>query len=1140
MGVQAVEPVAQSGPRTPEEERAALHVPEGFEVQLVASEPEIQKPISINFDERGRLWVTGTVEYPFAAPPTRAGRDTVSILEDLDPQTGKARKITRFAEDLNIPICALPQGKDGAGLVYSIPNVYRMTPVAGQANPLEQVVLGVVGHDDTHGMTGSFLEGFDGWIYACHGFANTSVLHASDGSQITMQSGHTYRFRPDGSHVEIFTHGQVNPFGMTINAWGDVFASDCETKPIALLMRGAYYPSFGKPHDGLGFAPDMVDHMYGSTAIAGLAVYAADSYPAEYRDRMFVGNVVTARINDCKVDARGAGYHGGDEPDFVSSDDPWFRPVNIKLGPDGALYVADFYNKIIGHYEVDLNHPGRDKQRGRVWRIVYKGKGAEAPAAFNLADHPIANVVESLGHANLTVRMLATNYVVDQVGAPAVEAVKKSLAGKVNAWHRAQALWVLYRLGALDEATLGAALKDGEALVRVHAMRVLGETAKWSAGQEQQATAALGDDDARVVRIAADALGRHPSVEALRHLLDRKAGVSADDPFLVHALLLAIRDQLLRDEVAQKVPLAGWSEADAREIASCAAAAPTAEAGALLLRHLEKYSEPQEAMGRYLRHAARYIADAQQERLTAVAIKSCGDDMALQLALFQSVREGVAQRGGTLAATTRAWGISLASKALALAPADEMAGWTTAPLAGSTDARSPWVVQMRASADGSEAAPFWSSLPLGETLTGVLRSPTFTIPAKLSFFAAGHNGQPPGKHPIKNVIRLKLADTNEVIAEAPPPRNDRAQVIKWDLSAHAGQRGYIEATDGDSGTAYAWLAFGRFDPAVVVLPPPQVGQKDQLKMAIEIAAALRVTELGGALERILSSRQGDAAVRSAAATALATLDLKAHLAALAAALGDESGPVALREAIAGALAPADSMAAIEPRLVAMRTAPQKLQLALAKSLSGTVGGAEALLGAVADGKASARVLLDAGVKERMHLSLPAADLDARLSRLTAGLPAADSEVQKLIDARAAAFDPSKASPLTGSHVFQKNCIVCHSIETKGARIGPQLDGIGKRGVARICEDILDPSRNVDAAFRYSTFFLSGGDILDGIVRREEGQTITIVDATGKETTIPKSQIQRRVESKLSLMPGNFGQTLTEKEFNDLLSYLLAK
>jgi hypothetical protein len=117
----AAELVVKNGPRTPDEELKALHVPPGFEVQLVAAEPDIQKPIAINFDEKGRLWVTGTYEYPFAAPPDRKGRDTVKILEDFGPD-GYARKITTFADDLNIPICVLPyhDAKGDGAIVYTI------------------------------------------------------------------------------------------------------------------------------------------------------------------------------------------------------------------------------------------------------------------------------------------------------------------------------------------------------------------------------------------------------------------------------------------------------------------------------------------------------------------------------------------------------------------------------------------------------------------------------------------------------------------------------------------------------------------------------------------------------------------------------------------------------------------------------------------------------------------------------------------------------------------------------------------------------------------------------------------------------------------------------------------------------------
>ena len=176
-----------------------------------------------------------------------------------------------------------------------------------------------------------------------------------------MNSGNTYRIRPDGSHAEYFTHGQVNPFGLAFDPLGNLYSCDCHSRPIYQLLRGAWYPSFGKPHDGLGFGPEMVTHDHGSTGIAGISYYAADQFPEAYRGTTFIGNVVTNRINHDRIEWHGSTPKGIEQPDFVWSDDNWFRPVDIKLGPDGALYVADFYNRIIGHYEVPLTHPGRDR-----------------------------------------------------------------------------------------------------------------------------------------------------------------------------------------------------------------------------------------------------------------------------------------------------------------------------------------------------------------------------------------------------------------------------------------------------------------------------------------------------------------------------------------------------------------------------------------------------------------------------------------------------------------------------------------------------------------------------------------------------------------------------------------------------------
>ncbi len=138
----------------------------------------------------------------------------------------------------------------------------------------------------------------------------------------------------------------------------------------------------------------MVTHDHGSTAIAGISYYAADQFPEAYRGTVFVGNVVTNRINHDRIEWHGSSPKGIEQPDFVWSDDPWFRPVDIELGPDGALYVADFYNRIIGHYEVPLTHPGRDRERGRIWRIVYQGHGRQARPGLRAVDRTRSSVDE--------------------------------------------------------------------------------------------------------------------------------------------------------------------------------------------------------------------------------------------------------------------------------------------------------------------------------------------------------------------------------------------------------------------------------------------------------------------------------------------------------------------------------------------------------------------------------------------------------------------------------------------------------------------------------------------------------------------------------------------------------------------------
>ncbi|NJM55995.1 MAG: hypothetical protein HC841_08970 [Verrucomicrobiae bacterium] len=363
---------------SPEEERVRLKVPDGFTVQLFAAEPQINKPINLAFDVRGRLWVSSTVEYPFAAPTNRwldaAGsrvrdsRDAIKIIEDTDGD-GRADKVTDFADQLNIPIGVLPYGN--GCIAWSVPNIWHFEDTDGDGQCDRRTVLfGPLGWEkDVHGNIASLRLAPDGWVYATHGFNNTSRIEVQPhrlngrapgdpGTVIEINSGNTFRFRPDGSAVELWAGGQVNPFGMCLDSFGQIYTADCHSDPITQLLRGARYPSFGKPHDGLGFGPVMCPHRHGSTGLCGLIYVDRGVWGADWDETMLLGNVVTSRINRDRVTFTGGTARANEQSDFLVSEDPWFRPVDLQIGPDGALYVADFYNKIIGHYEVPLDHPG--------------------------------------------------------------------------------------------------------------------------------------------------------------------------------------------------------------------------------------------------------------------------------------------------------------------------------------------------------------------------------------------------------------------------------------------------------------------------------------------------------------------------------------------------------------------------------------------------------------------------------------------------------------------------------------------------------------------------------------------------------------------------------------------------------------
>jgi len=684
--------------------------------------------------------------------------------------------------------------------------------------------------------------------------------------------------------------------------------------------------------------------------------------------------------------------------------------------------------------------------------------------------------------------------------------------------------------------------------VRVHAQRVLSEmspeTGILAEPHRQLVFAALRDQDPYVQRAAADALGQHTrgtehgDYEPIRQLLDLRQRIPAPDQALLHVCRMALRNQLRSPGAFPHWQSLNLSEPDSRAIADVALGVPGDESASFLLEHLRKYSDPRDTLLNYLRHAGRYAPEAQLHTLADLVRAKFPGDPDAQFGSYKSVQEGFSKRGTGLSESLRDWAANLAEQLLA--PIDESRmPWISLPVKGAESADNPWMLQRRKSADGDPNSVFLSSLPAGETLTGIIQSRPFVIPPKLSFFVAGHDGEPDHPPVQRNSVRLLDASTHETLIKAGPPRNDEAQRVTWDLSQFAGRQGVLQLVDGHDGDGYAWLAAGRFEPPVVTIPdfiPNSASQRQQ--NAADLVRTVPLPKMEARMAQLFAAQANTTSARAAAARALVALNQQTYLPTLANSLADTNQSVVLREKLAFILAEMNSPAAREAALSALGVSPRRSQIKLAQTLAANPAGAEALLTLAESRKLSPQILLDRQVKERLVAAkLP--QFEARFEKLTAGLAPVSAELQKLINSRHAAFNPELASAERGRTVFEKTCAVCHQIDGKGVVIGPQLDGVGNRGLERLIEDVLDPNRNVDPAFRTTNVTLKDDTAITGLLRREEGETLVFADSTGKEVAVPKKKIAERRESELSLMPSNFGDIISVEDFHDLMAFLLA-
>ena len=420
---------APEDPLRPEAEKASFVVPDGFEIELVTSEVQgVPKPVTVSWDASGKMWTMTAVEYPMDANENlpqaqavyaRGGNDKVLI---FDKPSGSCPQTPRvFAEGLVIPLGILPTEK-GVLVQYGTEiRLYIDDNKDGKADRFETILEGF-GIQDSHLFPHQFENAPGGWIYVAQGLFNYSKVRRPGGkpfacgaTEIAFDQCKLARFRPDGSEFELLTGGPNNIWGFETDRDGEVFlqeANDCEI-PVAEFLPGTHYISSSSQNKLRPYAPQIPASLpsaqMGGTGLSGLAIAndRGSAFAAKYAGNrtFYIANPITNRVQVITMtqDEKGRPTYKKQE-DFVTASDTSFRPIAVRFGPDGNLYVVDWYNKIISHNEVPRTHPERDKTRGRIWRIKPRGfstppvpdlTAADTPALIAALDHPSALVSRS-------------------------------------------------------------------------------------------------------------------------------------------------------------------------------------------------------------------------------------------------------------------------------------------------------------------------------------------------------------------------------------------------------------------------------------------------------------------------------------------------------------------------------------------------------------------------------------------------------------------------------------------------------------------------------------------------------------------------------------------------------------------------
>jgi putative membrane-bound dehydrogenase-like protein len=496
---------------TPDEAVKHMQLPAGFTAKAVATEPMIRQPLSISFDERGRMWVLQYLQYPNPAglkpvkqdqylrtvwdrvpePPPKGpkGLDRITICYDPD-ENGRYTKSKDFVSGLNLAtgFCI------GNGGVYVVQPPYLLFYPDKDHNDVPdgdpEVLVTGFGMEDTHSYANSLQWGPDGWLYGAHGSTVTAKIKnpADPKEELEFQQG-IWRYHPKTKRFELFAEGGGNTYGLDFDRYGRCIAGT-NWGGFAMLhhVQGAYYvKGFAKhgplhnPHTCGYFDHVPYEGFKGGHVTCGGIVYQADAYPKEFHDQYIAGNLLSNAVYWHKMTAKGSSFtakHGGD---LLVANDTWFRPVDCFLGPDGSVYVADWYDKRAAHLDPIDNW---DKTNGRIYRIEYQG--TKQPEPFDLRKKTSAELVELLKHPNKWWRNEARRLLAERQDKGVVPQLKKQ-ALEEKGLLALESLWALYVCDGLDDETMLKLLDHPNEHVRAWTVQCQGDRpqVQWKTSSER-------------------------------------------------------------------------------------------------------------------------------------------------------------------------------------------------------------------------------------------------------------------------------------------------------------------------------------------------------------------------------------------------------------------------------------------------------------------------------------------------------------------------------------------------------------------------------------------------------------------------------------------------------------------------------